>query len=332
MAATASRLLTLLSLLAARARWPGAELSSRLEVSPRTLRRDVETLRELGYEVLAAKGPDGGYALGAGGSLPPLLLDEDQAVAVALALQTSPTALSGTEDAATRALAGLLRVMPAHLRAAVEELHVTPVANPWAFLAPPGDSVVLRRVGAAVRRSRAIRVEVLTPEGRRPEPGDDDFSPPIELWPHHLVTWAGRWYLVAHDPATGGWPVLRLDRLQVHGGEGARFGRRELPLRDVAAYVAGAVSRGDVPVGWPCVGEVLLDLPARVVAPWLPGGASVEPAGRRRSRVRLGAWSWAGVAGLLATFDADLEVVGPPELLDAFTALAGRSERAVSGS
>ncbi|MCH1865592.1 YafY family protein [Nocardioides sp. CFH 31398] len=332
MAVTSTRLLTLLSLLSARTRWPGAELAARLEVGPRTLRRDVQALRDLGYEVVALKGPDGGYRLGAGGSLPPLLLDEDQAVAVALALRTSPTALSGTEDVAARALTGLLRVMPAHLRAAVEDLDITPVANPWAFLAPPGDSVVLRRVGAAVRRRRALRVEVLAADGRRPAPTDDDFVAPREVWPHHLVTWAGRWYLVAHDPADRTWPVLRLDRLHVLAGEGPVFERLGLPGRDAAAHVSGAVSRGDEPVGWPCVGEVLLDLPARTVAPWLPGGASVEPAGRRRSRVRLGAWSWAGVAGLLATFDADLEVVGPPELGEAVVRLGRRAERAVSGS
>ncbi|REF30044.1 helix-turn-helix transcriptional regulator [Calidifontibacter indicus] len=211
MADTSERILRLLSLLGARVEWSGVELAQRLSVSSRTLRRDVETLRELGYPVHAIKGPRGGYRLGAGGKLPPLVLDDDQAIAIALALQTAPATVTGIDDAVARALTTLRQVMPAHLRAASDAFEVTSLRNYWEFSAPPLDVATLQIVGAAIRTSHSLRFDYATPEGDTPGPRDIGFKPPREVEPHHLVVWAGRWYLIARDRQHQTWgltPVL----------------------------------------------------------------------------------------------------------------------------
>lgn len=203
---TSARILRLLSLLEARVEWSGPDLVDRLGVSPPTLRRDIDTLRELGYPVESAKGPGGGYRLGAGGKLPPLVLDDDQAIAIALALQTAPATVTGIDDAVERALTTLRQVMPARLRAASEAFDVTSLRNYWEFAAAPVDVATLQAIGSAVRTARTLRFDYATPDGRRPGPTEPDFEPPREVEPHHLVVWAGRWYLIARDRphATGG--------------------------------------------------------------------------------------------------------------------------------
>ncbi len=330
-ATTSSRTLTLLSLLQSRREWSGVELAARLAVSARTVRRDVETLRELGYPVHTSRGPDGGYRLGAGSTLPPLLFDDDQAVAVALALQTAPVTVTGIDEGAERALAALGQVMPARLQAEVDALRLTTVRNYWAFSAPPIAPEVLKAVGNAVHRGHLLRVELLRPDGSRPDPHEPDFAPPLRIEPHHLVLWAGRWYLVARVPDRDDWLVHRVDRLHVHDPTGRSFRRHEVPGGDVTAFVMSSHQRGDTVQEWPCLGTVLIDLPADVVARWAPAGAVVEQLDAERSRFVLGAWSWAGVVGILATFDADVVVEGPEQLRTAFTAVARRLHRAGSG-
>ncbi|GHE08951.1 helix-turn-helix transcriptional regulator [Klenkia taihuensis] len=309
MPTTSARALTLLSLLATGRPRTGAELAGRLEVSERTVRRDVEMLRSLGFPVAGTPGPTGRYQLRAGSTLPPLLFDDEQAVAVTLALQTAPVTVTGTGDGAARALATLRQVMPARLQPQVDALRVTAVPNAWDFGAPPVEQSVLAAVGDAVRRGHLLRV-------RLPGAGD-----PVLVEPHHLVVWAGRWYLVAHGPS--GWWVHRVDALHVHGPTGLPFARRALPADDVAEYVMGRHDRGDTVGAWPCTGRVTMALPADVVARWVPAGAVVEALGDR-CRVTLGAWSWAGVVGILATFDADLTDVAPAELRDAMAHTAAR--------
>jgi predicted DNA-binding transcriptional regulator YafY len=154
---TSGRLLRLLSLLQARRDWPGGVLAERLDVSPRTVRRDVDRLRDLGYPVRAIKGPDGGYRLDAGAELPPLLFDDEQAVAVAVALQTASAGVSGIEEGALRALATVRQVMPARLRGRVDALRVTTV--PTDREQPKVDSEVLIAVGAAVRAREVLRFD-----------------------------------------------------------------------------------------------------------------------------------------------------------------------------
>jgi predicted DNA-binding transcriptional regulator YafY len=247
---------------------------------------------------------------------------------VAVALQTAPTSVSGLGDAVARALTSLKQLMPARLRAEAEAMNVTAIRNSWEFPAPPIPPDTLRTVGHAVRNRHLLRFDHLTPDGRRPEPGDPDFAPPVRAEAHHLVVWAGRWYLVAHVPADSAWRIYRVDRIHAHAPTGVGFRPRRLPASDVAGYVMTTHDRGDTPARWQCTGTAVMDLPADVVARWAPGGSVVEFVDAARSRITLGAWSWAGVAGLLATFDADVSDVEPAELRDACRTIARRYDRA----
>jgi predicted DNA-binding transcriptional regulator YafY len=307
---TSGRLLALLSLLQARRDWPGALLAGRLEVSPRTVRRDVDRLRELGYPIAALKGPDGGYRLGAGAELPPLLFDDEQAVALAVALRSATTSGAGIEEAAARALTTVRQVMPARLRRRIDLLQVASVDRP-AARADPG---VLTALGAAVHAREVLRFDY-GDEVRRAEP-------------HHLVTRGGRWYLVAWDCDREDWRTFRADRLTPRIPAGPRFTPREVPGGDVAAFVTGRFRGSESSAEWPCRGEVILDLPVAEVSRFAADGV-VEQLGPDRCRLVLGSWSWTGLAAAIGRFDADFEVVGPAELTEAFARLASRYERGI---
>jgi predicted DNA-binding transcriptional regulator YafY len=321
---TSRRALRLLSLLAARRRWPLSELAARLDVSERTVRRDIETLRLLDYPVTTVHGPAGGYELGTGHALPPLLFDDEQALAVAVALQTAPGTVFGLGQDAARALDTLKQVMPARLRAAMESLQLTRLQNYWEFPAPPIASGALKVVGRAVRHHHVLVVESLRADGTRPDPRDADFTPPRRIEPHHLVVWAGRWYLVAYDHADSTWRVHRVDRLHLHTPPGTLFTPRDLPGSDVAHFVMTSHDRGDTPAAWQCTGTARLHLAAETVARWAPGGSVVEHLDPHHCRLTIGAWSWAGVAGIFATFDTGLTDVEPPELVEACRCLMKR--------
>lgn len=323
-AETSARILLLLSLLGARAEWQGTELASRLKVSARTLRRDVETLRDLGYPVDAIKGPSGGYRLGSGGKLPPLVLDDVQAIAVALALQTAPATVTGIDDAVARALTTLRQVMPARLRAATEAVNVTALRNYWEFAAPPIDVATLQAVGSAIRTTSVLRFDYRTADGQIPGPGEPGFSPPIETEPHHMVVWAGRWYLIARDCRQKTWHTYRVDRIVPRFPYGGSFIPAPLSRDDLTRFVVQNPHRGDTASQWQCVGSATLDVPASVVARWAPGGSVVEPVDSGSSRLTIGGWSWVGVAGLFVTFDADLADVEPVELRQALKRVAIR--------
>ncbi|WP_189210204.1 helix-turn-helix transcriptional regulator [Actinokineospora fastidiosa] len=323
MANTSQRALRLLSLLGSGRRWPLRELADRLGASERTVRRDIETLRGLDYPISTIHGPDGGYQLGPGHTLPPLLFDHDQALAVAVALQTAPSTMFGLADDAARALATLHQVMPPTLRAAMESLRLTRLRNYWEFPGPPIDPAALTAVGAAVRQRCLLVAETLRPDGTRAEPGEPDFRPAHHVEPHHLVVWAARWYLVAYDLTDARWRVLRVDRLLPRPTT-RRFPARRLPDDDLARFVMSSPDRGDTPADWECTGSARLALPAHVVARWAPGGSVVEHLDDDHCRLTLGAWSWAGVAGILATFDTELTDVRPPELVEACRRLARR--------
>ncbi|MGW5386240.1 helix-turn-helix transcriptional regulator [Nocardia sp. NPDC003963] len=330
MADTSRRALRLLSLLATRRCWSLGELAVRLEVSERTVRRDIETLRLLDYPVLTVRGPAGGYRLGASPTLPPLLFDEEQAMAVAVALQTAPNTVFGLGADTARALETLEQAMPARLRAAVETLRLTRLQNYWEFPAPPIDGAALQIAGSAVHRHEVLIVETLGADGNRPVPGTAGFTPAHRFEPHHLVVWAGRWYLVGYHRTEQDWRVHRLDRLHLRAPTGIRFAPRELPGGDIARFVMTTHDRGDTPASWECTGSAHLDLAAETVARWAPGGSVVEHLGPGRCRLIIGAWSWAGIAGLLATFDADITAVEPPELVEACRRLVYRW-RSVAG-
>ncbi|MFF8712135.1 helix-turn-helix transcriptional regulator [Streptomyces sp. NPDC015184] len=332
MADTSERILRLLSLLQARVEWSGAELATRLGVSARTLRRDVDTLRELDYPVEAVKGPGGGYRLGAGCKLPPLVLDDDQAIAIAVALQTAPATVTGIDDAVGRALTTLRRTMPARLRAATEALDFTALRNYWELAAPPVDIAILRTVGAAIRTTRVLRFDYRDADGTVPAPGEPGFRPPREVEPHHLVVWAGRWYLVAREHRQRTWHTYRVDRISPRTPAGAAFRAAPLTHDDLTRLVVQNPHRGDTAGPWPCVGSADLELPAQVVARWAPGGSVVEPIDPYRCRLTIGGWSWAGVAGLFVTFDADLGEVRPPELRDALLRIGRRLQRVAASA
>ncbi|WP_370949556.1 helix-turn-helix transcriptional regulator [Amycolatopsis sp. cg5] len=308
---TSARLLSLLSLLQARRDWPGALLAERLDISQRTVRRDVDRLRELGYPIQAIKGPDGGYRLDAGTELPPLLFDDDQAVALAVALQIATTSGAGIEEAAARALTTVRQVMPARLRHRIDLLQVTAIGPPQ-----QADSAVLMTLSAAVHACEVLRFDY---DGR-------DDLPVRRVQPHHLVTRAGRWYLVAWDLDRDDWRTFRADKITPRTPNGPRFTPRD--LEDVAAFVTTRFQGTDA--GWACYGEVVLDRPAAEVARFTRDGV-IEELGDGRCRLTLGSWSWTALAATLGRFDADVEVVGPPELREAFAHLARRYAQAASG-
>ncbi|WP_433554933.1 helix-turn-helix transcriptional regulator [Pseudonocardia xinjiangensis] len=315
---TSARLLSLLSLLQARRDWPGPLLAERLDVSLRTVRRDVDRLRELGYPIAAVKGPDGGYRLGAGAELPPLLFDDEQAVALAIALQTAATSGAGIGDAAARALTTVRQVMPARLRHRIDTLQVTAVEPAPTRPDPPVTGSVLTALGAAVHAREELRFDY-TPA-----------SPPRRVQPHHLVTWGGRWYLVAWDLDREDWRTFRADRITPRTPNGPRFTPAEVPGGDVAAFVTARFRGSDGSGDWPCRGEVILDLPAAAVSRHTRDGV-VEQLGPDRCRLVLGSWSWPALAATIGRFDAAIEVVGPVELTAAFAHLGRRYTDAALG-
>ncbi|PZG23875.1 transcriptional regulator [Micromonospora craterilacus] len=319
---TSARLLALLSLLQTRRDWSGTVLADRLDISVRTVRRDVDRLRELGYPIAAVKGPEGGYRLSAGTELPPLLFDDDQAVALTVALQIAATTPdSGLAEAAERALNTIRQVMPSRLRHRITALDVTAVERPTTRPAEPVDTDVLLTISAAVRAREILRFDY----------GSDSTTPPRRTEPHHVITWDGRWYLVAWDLDRDGWRTFRVDRMRLRTPNGPRFTHRALPGGDVAAYVTG-VFRGseDASGNWPCQGTVLLDLPAATVALYTRDGL-VEQITPDRCRLTLGSWSWPSLAAAIARYDADIDVVGPDELTEAFAHLARRFTRTSAG-
>lgn len=364
---TSARLLALLSLLQARRDWPGEALAERLRVSPRTVRRDVDRLRELGYPVRATKGPDGGYRLDAGADLPPLLFDDEQAVAVAVALQTSQ--VGGLEEPAQRALATIRQVMPARLRGRIDALEVTVVPSSAQAARPDVDPAVLVAVGSAVRAREVLRFDYDGGSSPLLGSGDAAFRPPRRAEPHHLVTWGGRWYLVAWDLERQDWRTFRVDRMTPRTPTGPRFAPRDLPVvptdRGPAGPSRGGVAPGAHSVGaaaaggdgtpgrsrgrrqgtvpdvaayvahqfsrprWPAEGEFVLHARADDLAPWVGDQGLVEALGPDRSRLVAGSWSWRGLAAWVGMFDVPFEVVGPPELRTAVRETGDRYREAV---
>lgn len=323
---SSSRLLSLLSLLQARRDWPGGALAERLGVTARTVRRDVDRLRELGYPVQAFKGPDGGYRLEAGSELPPLLFDDEQAVALAVALQAAATSGAAVEEAAARALVTVRQVMPARLRHRIDAVQVTTVPDQLAPRA--ADPSVLVALTAAVRAQEVLRFDYQTEQPEEAKPGQ--LTPPRRVEPHHTFTRAGRWYLLGWDLDRADWRIFRADRLTPRIPTGPRFKARELPGGDLATFVNGRFKGSDGADRWPCRGQVELDLPAADVTPFALDGI-VETVSPGRCRLTLGAWSWIGLAAILARFDSDIHVIRPRQLKEAFATLANRFAVSASG-
>ncbi len=242
-APTAGRLLALLSLLQGRREWPGSLLAERLGVSGRTVRRDVERLRSLGYPIDSTSGPAGGYSLTAGAAMPPLLLDDDEALAVAIALRTAArTAVAGVEETALRALVKLEQVLPARLRRRVQAFGAAEVVG-GAGGGPTVDPGVLTVLGAACRDRELLRFAYRGRDGERSR---------RLVEPHALLVHGRRWYLLAFDPSRTGWRTFRVDRVASPVSAGSRFEPRTIPGGDAAAYLtrtlAGVVYRHEARV------------------------------------------------------------------------------------
>lgn len=328
MTTTTSRLLSLLSLLQTRREWPGSVLAQRLQTSGRTVRRDIERLREMGYRIEATMGPDGGYRLGAGSELPPLLFDDDQTVAVAVALQTAPAAGVGIEEGAIRALATIRQVMPSRLRHRLDSLDLTAISGrPGGAVAARVSAEVLVSLARTVRDREVLRFDYAArdaaPEGRA---GEEPVSPPRRTEPHRIVTAQGRWYLLAWDLDRDDWRLFSVDRITPRTPTGPRFTPREVPGNDVQEFVSARFKGRDVDE-WPCRGTVILDLPARDVLPFA-GDGEVRAVGEDRCSLEIGSWSWGSLAASFGRFEVPLEVVGPPELTAAFAVLARRYDAA----
>jgi len=334
MTTTTSRLLNLLSLLQTRRDWPGAILAERLEISHRTVRRDVDRLREMGYSIRATMGPDGGYRLDAGSELPPLLFDDDQVVALAVALQAATATGAGIEEAALRALTTVRQVMPSRLRHRLDAVEFVAVPRPGEPAAVSVTPDVLIALSAAVRSHEVLRFEY---ESHSPDAAIGRPEPLRRVEPHHLVTSSGRWYLVAWDLERGDWRIFRADRITPRVPTGPRFAPREVPGgsardyvaarftgSDPAAGAAGTAGASGVGSGWPCTGAVVLHLPASAVLPFA-GDGTVEAIDADRTRYTVGSWSWIALASSLGRFDTDIDVVAPPALSEAFAQLAVRN-------
>lgn len=313
---TSARLLRLLSLLQTPREWTGAELADRLAVSTRTVRNDIERLRNLGYPVHGTRGAVGGYRLGAGAALPPLLLDDEEAVAVAIGLRTAAGGtVAGIEETSLRALAKLEQVLPSRLRRRVNALQAYTVRVPHDEPGPRVDADTLSTISAACRDRERLRFDYVRHDGTT---GRRDVEP------YRLVNWGRRWYLVAFDPERDDWRTFRVDRISPRTPNGPRFPPRELP-----EDVVDRVRRGVSAAAWRHRARILVHAPADVVTERInPAVGTVEPVDDRSCLLHTGADRLETIAVWLGLLDADFTVQHPPELSDLLRTLATRYLRA----
>jgi len=314
---TSARLLRLLSLLQARRDWSGPELADRLGVTARTVRNDVGRLRSLGYPVHATPGVAGGYRLGAGAALPPLLLDDDEAVAVAVGLRVAANGtVTGIEETSVRALAKLEQVLPSRLRYRVNALqaYTVPVAGSGG---PTVDAHVLTAIAGACRDRERLRFDYR----------DHDGAVSVRaVEPHRLVHIRGRWYLVAWDVDRDGWRTFRVDRVEPRTPTGPRFAPREPPEGDFATYV----SKGVESALWRLRARVRLHVPADAVAGRLPVSVGIEAVDEHTCVMVAGADTPHMLAHYIGLLDVDFEIIEPAELADHVRKLADRYARAAA--
>ncbi len=314
---TSARLLRLLSLLQSQQTWTGTELADRQGVSARTVRNDVERLRALGYPVLATRGSAGGYRLGAGAAMPPLLLDDEEAVAVALGLRTAVRgAVAGIEEASLRALAKLEQVLPGRLRRRVGALGAIVVAVPPAVSAPLVDPEVLTAIAAACRDMTRLRFSYTSHDGA----GSDR-----DVEPYRLVNWGRRWYLVGFDVVRDDWRIFRVDRISVRTPGGPRFTARALPAADLADYVAKRVSAATMRYR---ARVTVFATAAQVLARTAGWAGPVTPVSDTTCVLDTGSDDAEKLAAYLGMLGYDFRVDEPPELVDALHALGDRYLRA----
>ena len=314
-----ARLLRLLSLLQTPRDWTGLELAERLEVSTRTVRNDIERLRGLGYPVHGTRGSIGGYRLEAGATLPPLLLDDDEAIAVAVGLRTAAGgAIGGIEETSLRALSKLEQVLPSRLRRKVNALQTFTVLVPRDERESTVDPNVLTVIAAACRDHDRLRFAYRDREqatSRR------------EVEPYRLVNWGRRWYLVAWDLERADWRTFRVDRLAIRMPLGQRFAPRPLPDEDIAAYVA----RGVATLAWRYRARIVVHASADAIAERIGRYVgTIEPIDAGSCIVDAGADSLETLAVYLGMLGADFTIDADSGLAEHVGRLADRYRAAVS--
>jgi predicted DNA-binding transcriptional regulator YafY len=311
---TSARLLRLLSLFQGRRYWSGQDLAGRLEVTSRTLRRDVDKLRTLGYPIHSTSGVEGGYQLGAGSTMPPLLLDDEEAVAVALGLRSGATgAIGGIEEASVRALSKIEQLLPPRLGrrvAALQAMIVTPPSTGSTV-----DARVLSAIAAACRDHEALRF-------RYKDHGGTASARLVE--PCRLVNAGRRWYLVAWDSDRRDWRTFRVDRIQPKVTTGPAFTPRDPPARDLAAYVSKGVWHAP-----PCRARIKLRVAADAMAGQIPPYIGmIEPIDEYSCYFETGSSTYENLAVHLVLLGVDFEVSEPVELVEEVRRVTDRLRRA----
>jgi predicted DNA-binding transcriptional regulator YafY len=303
MANTSARMLRLLSLLQTHRYWPGGELADRLEVSPRTLRRDVDRLRELGYPVDANRGAAGGYQLQAGAAMPPLLLDDEEAVAIAIGLRTAAAgAVAGFEETSVRALAKVIQLLPPRLRRRIDALQA--MTAPGVFGGGPTlDATVLTTIAMACRAEERLRFAYTA---REAEPSQRYVEP------HRLVALGRRWYLMAWDLDRADWRSFRVDRMAEPALTGARFRPRDIPGGDPVAWLRSRMR--SIPTRYE-VSVILKVTPAKVGAVVGRWGAT-EPVDDESCRLRMSVDDLAWPVMVLGVLGVPFVIESPDELRD----------------
>ena len=314
---TSARLLRLLSLFQAQRYWSGAELAARLEITGRTLRRDVDRLRDLGYPVHSTSDVAGGYQLGAGANLPPLLLDDEEAVAVALGLKTSASgSVAGLGEASVRALLKLEQVLPPRLRHRVAALHGYIV--PLESRGPTVDADLLSTIAGACRDHEGIRFKYQDRSGT---------ASARVVEPHRLVHTGSRWYLVAWDSGRKDWRTFRIDRIDGKPKTSIRFQPRKPPEGDFAVFVSKSLSQ----VPYPFRARVTLHAAAETLARKIPPSAGVlEAIDENSCMLRTGSHSLEGITIHLSLLGVSFRVHEPPELITHIRNLSERLMFAIS--
>jgi predicted DNA-binding transcriptional regulator YafY len=312
---TSVRLLRLLSLLQARPDWSGAELADRLAVTTRTVRNDIERLRILGYQVHSTTGTAGGYRLGAGAALPPLLLDDEEAVAVAVSLHAAAGGtVTGIEETSLRALTKLQQLLPSPLRRRIDAVRTATVSV--AGRGPTVDAETLTVAAAAIRDSERLRFDYLDHDGTQSRRTAE---------PHRLVFTGRRWYLLAWDDDRRDWRTFRADRIRPRTPNGPRFIPRQPPGGDAAAHVL----RGAGSTAWNHQARVRLHASAETIAEQLaPAAGLLQAADEHTSILETGADSLHELAAFLGSLEVAFTVIEPPELRDLLDTLADRYKAA----